>query len=304
MILMAGNHAYQLVYEHKNAWNAEAFRDRYSEVLERYDYIVGDWGYNQLRLKGFYRDQHPKASKDSMISSLVDYINEYCNFGCAYFVLAKLDPRSLPPGETVLPDPAAETATTAALSAAAEAEAGGAAEPAAASAGGRLMRWPLKERPGGPGKIPGTSPAAISRAAAENAERKQAAAAAAGQAASGRTGSSAKAADGPGWPQGGGGERRGGGQANRPQGEGRSGKPPYNRGPKSAAAGKPDAQRSADAPDAKPDRPPGGRGGRGGFHKNRRRGRFYDKPNPPSAGGLSNGSGHPKRAEEVQPQGD
>ncbi|MNI59969.1 hypothetical protein D3C73_1151550 [compost metagenome] len=59
-------------------------------MLDRYDYIIGDWGYSQLRLKGFYRDNHPKVNRDTAISGMVDYINEYCNFGCAYFVLHKL----------------------------------------------------------------------------------------------------------------------------------------------------------------------------------------------------------------------
>jgi uncharacterized protein YutD len=76
--------------DHKDGWNPEAFRGRYSEVLERYDYIVGDWGYSQLRLKGFYRDNHPKVNRDTAISGMVDYINEYCNFGCAHFVLKKM----------------------------------------------------------------------------------------------------------------------------------------------------------------------------------------------------------------------
>ncbi|MDQ0496322.1 YutD family protein [Paenibacillus brasilensis] len=84
-----GGKNYEVLQDHKNGWNPEAFRDRYSEVLDRYDYIIGDWGYNQLRLKGFYRDGHPKANKDTSIVVLDDYINEYCNFGCAYFVLQK-----------------------------------------------------------------------------------------------------------------------------------------------------------------------------------------------------------------------
>ncbi|WP_229750402.1 YutD family protein [Paenibacillus nasutitermitis] len=81
--------AYELIHENKDGWNPEAFRERFSEVLERYDYVIGDWGYNQLRLKGFFRDNHPKATKDSAFSSMLDYINEYCNFGCAYFVLQR-----------------------------------------------------------------------------------------------------------------------------------------------------------------------------------------------------------------------
>ncbi|MGG1877796.1 YutD family protein [Paenibacillus cisolokensis] len=89
-MIVIGNKSYEVLKDHRNGWNPEAFRERYSEVLDRYDYIVGDWGYNQLRLKGFYRDNHPKAPKDATFSSVSDYINEYCNFGCAHFVLQKL----------------------------------------------------------------------------------------------------------------------------------------------------------------------------------------------------------------------
>lgn len=84
-----GGKTYEIVHEHRTAWNPEMFRDRYSEVLDRYDYIVGDWGYNQLRLKGFFKENNPKSTKDSSLSSVMDYINEYCNFGCAYFILEK-----------------------------------------------------------------------------------------------------------------------------------------------------------------------------------------------------------------------
>lgn len=85
-----GGKVYEVMINHKNGWNAEAFRGRYSEILERYDYIVGDWGYNQLRLKGMYRDGHPKVAKESQVSFTTDYITEHCNFGCAYFVLRKV----------------------------------------------------------------------------------------------------------------------------------------------------------------------------------------------------------------------
>lgn len=88
LINIAGK-SYELVLENKAGWNLEAFKGRYSEVLERYDFIVGDWGYNQLRLKGFFREGSNKATKDSTFSFATDYINEYCNFGCAYFILEK-----------------------------------------------------------------------------------------------------------------------------------------------------------------------------------------------------------------------
>ena len=88
LINIAGK-SYELILENKAGWNLEAFRNRYSEVLERYDYIVGDWGYNQLRLKGFFKEGSNKATKETTFAFATDYLNEYCNFGCAYFVLEK-----------------------------------------------------------------------------------------------------------------------------------------------------------------------------------------------------------------------
>jgi uncharacterized protein YutD len=98
-MIVIGGKAYELITDHKNGWNQEVFRERYSDVLDRYDYVVGDWGYNQLRLRGFFKDNNPKATKESAISSIQDYLNEYCNFGCAYFVVERLAGRNIPEGE-------------------------------------------------------------------------------------------------------------------------------------------------------------------------------------------------------------
>jgi uncharacterized protein YutD len=95
MIFIA-NKAYEVVVDHKNGWKPDAFKERYSEVLERYDYIVGDWGYNQLRMRGFFKDNHPKATKESTIATFQDYYNEYCNFGCAYFIIEKVPSKHQP----------------------------------------------------------------------------------------------------------------------------------------------------------------------------------------------------------------
>lgn len=95
MFVVAGK-TYEVVKDNRNGWNFEAFRSRYSEVLDRYDYVVGDWGYNQLRLKGFYKESNPKATKETSISCLQEYLYEYCNFGCAYFVVVKTNGKADP----------------------------------------------------------------------------------------------------------------------------------------------------------------------------------------------------------------
>ncbi|MBM7097009.1 MULTISPECIES: YutD family protein [Alteribacter] len=89
MIRIQGNE-YELIENIKDGWVEEDFKARYSDVLNKYDYIVGDWGYNQLRLKGFFEDQNRKSPFESKISSLPEYLYEYCNFGCPYFVIKKV----------------------------------------------------------------------------------------------------------------------------------------------------------------------------------------------------------------------
>ncbi|WP_053083710.1 YutD family protein [Rubeoparvulum massiliense] len=83
------NHAYELVEDFKDGWNVEAFRERYMDILDKFDFIVGDWGYGQLRLKGFYHDHRKNVPFDMKISFLDEYIKEFCNFGCSYFVLQR-----------------------------------------------------------------------------------------------------------------------------------------------------------------------------------------------------------------------
>ncbi|WP_170008064.1 YutD family protein [Bacillus fonticola] len=81
---------YELIEEQRDGFQEDAFVERYSDILAKYDYIVGDWGYGQLRLRGFFDDQNQKASFDNKASTIQDYLYEHCNFGCAYFILKKI----------------------------------------------------------------------------------------------------------------------------------------------------------------------------------------------------------------------
>lgn len=84
-----------LLADYKEAFDQTIFGQRFSPLMLKFDYIVGDWGNEQLRLKGFYKDDKPVKS-DLKISQLDDYLTEFCNFGCAYFVLGNAQPRELP----------------------------------------------------------------------------------------------------------------------------------------------------------------------------------------------------------------
>ncbi|OQR54286.1 DUF1027 domain-containing protein [Bacillus cereus] len=84
------NVQYEVIKNFRDGFSEEAFKERYAEILNKYDYIVGDWGYEQLRLRGFFDDSNQRSTYDTKISTLSEYLYEYCNFGCAHFVLRKV----------------------------------------------------------------------------------------------------------------------------------------------------------------------------------------------------------------------
>ena len=88
-LIIAEGYAYEIIENVREGFQQEAFSARYSDILTKYDYIVGDWGYGQLRLKGFFDDKNQKSTFDTKFSTFEDYLYEYCNFGCAYFILKK-----------------------------------------------------------------------------------------------------------------------------------------------------------------------------------------------------------------------
>ncbi|PIO83168.1 hypothetical protein BSQ39_06045 [Loigolactobacillus backii] len=89
-------HPYELVTNYHDGFDKEKLGERFSDILTKYDYVVGDWGYEQLRLKGFYSPTNRRARRDQLITTLEDYLFEYCNFGCAYFVLHQVNPPKQP----------------------------------------------------------------------------------------------------------------------------------------------------------------------------------------------------------------
>src|SRR5690625_4416620 len=70
---------YNIVENYRDAFNKEELERRYSDIMEKYDYIVADISDEKARLKGFYRSSYKKAPAELRISNLKDYILEYCN---------------------------------------------------------------------------------------------------------------------------------------------------------------------------------------------------------------------------------
>ncbi|MGI6329683.1 MAG: YutD-like domain-containing protein [Bacilli bacterium] len=81
---------YLLEKEEKGGFDLEVVKEKMTDYFNNYDYVVGDWAYGKLRLKGFYNSNNKKATKINDIKKLDKYLKEQCAYGCKYFILKKV----------------------------------------------------------------------------------------------------------------------------------------------------------------------------------------------------------------------
>ena len=84
--IMINARKYEILANVKDALAIELLKEKYDPYLDQYDYLVGDISSEHLRLKGFY-DEKDRVAIDKKANAIVDYLEEYCNPGSAYFVL-------------------------------------------------------------------------------------------------------------------------------------------------------------------------------------------------------------------------
>jgi len=77
---------YEIIKDYKNGYNKDELEKKYTDFFKEYDYIVGDWAYGKLRLKGFFDNNNKKCKKINDISNLDEYLKQNCAFDCSYFV--------------------------------------------------------------------------------------------------------------------------------------------------------------------------------------------------------------------------
>ena len=81
------NHKYDLVEDNGDCFDLETFKEKYTDYFYDYDYILGDYAYNKLRLKGFCEKNNKRFNKINDISSKDNYLKKECAYKCKYFLL-------------------------------------------------------------------------------------------------------------------------------------------------------------------------------------------------------------------------
>ena len=80
---------YTLVECDKNCFRKEQVDEKITDYFLPFDYIFGDYAYDKLRLKGFYKESDKNVKPYNSIAYLNTYKKEYCAYGANTFLLKK-----------------------------------------------------------------------------------------------------------------------------------------------------------------------------------------------------------------------
>lgn len=82
---------YELTDNYREAFDLEKVKESLTDYYNDFDYVVGDWSYNKLRLKGFFKNDNPNCKKYNNIDDLNEYLQSYCAYGCKWFKMIKIN---------------------------------------------------------------------------------------------------------------------------------------------------------------------------------------------------------------------
>ena len=80
---------YEVIINERDAIDKDILKEKITDYFDGYDYIVGDWAYGKVRLKGFYDSKNKNCKNFNDIAKVEDYIKNNCAYGCKWFELKK-----------------------------------------------------------------------------------------------------------------------------------------------------------------------------------------------------------------------
>ena len=81
---------YKIIKDYGDTVSSCNLEELVTEYYDNFDFIVGDWAYGKLRLKGFYNKNKKFVKKFNNIENVSDYIENSCAYGCKHFILEKV----------------------------------------------------------------------------------------------------------------------------------------------------------------------------------------------------------------------
>lgn len=81
---------YELIENYRDCFELELVTSKMTDYFDGYDYILGDFAYGKLRLKGFCDSTNPNCNPINHIDNKEQYIKTECAYNCRYFCIKKI----------------------------------------------------------------------------------------------------------------------------------------------------------------------------------------------------------------------
>lgn len=78
------------VIEKNGDIDQELLSEKITDYFDSFDYILGDFAYGKLRLKGFNDKSNKNFKQINDIEKVHDYLKKSCAYGCKYFILKRI----------------------------------------------------------------------------------------------------------------------------------------------------------------------------------------------------------------------
>ena len=83
--------AFEIIKEYKNGFNKDDIEGKITDYFDNFDYILGDYAYGKVRLKGFNDKSNKYFKPINDFSKIDEYINTNCAYDCSYFILKRIN---------------------------------------------------------------------------------------------------------------------------------------------------------------------------------------------------------------------
>jgi uncharacterized protein YutD len=82
---------YEIIENYREAIDLDVLKEALTDYFYDYTYIVGDWSYNKLRLKGFYDSNDKRCNHYNNVLNVKYYVENNCAYGCKWFEIKKIN---------------------------------------------------------------------------------------------------------------------------------------------------------------------------------------------------------------------
>ena len=88
--VIADGKKYEVIKNYRDALNLDDLQGKITDYFDNFDYILGDYAYGKVRLKGFNDKTNKNFKTINDYSKIGEYIEKNCAYDCRYFILRRL----------------------------------------------------------------------------------------------------------------------------------------------------------------------------------------------------------------------